>query len=161
MLPGDRLICAFVDPVSVGKTFSNWLLHVTIVPWFRLDDSSDQIARGLQTALSPIPQFQVKVGEEVRLGPKKNRPAHLVEEGLFPDIEKRIRNYLHKKQAWLVDETTKRKQQFRPHVTFQGDNHVKTGDVLVFDAVYIVEQRGSYKEVVAAIPLHGNSDEVL
>jgi len=37
MLPGDRLICAFVSERKVGATFRLWPLHVTIVPWFRLN----------------------------------------------------------------------------------------------------------------------------
>jgi 2'-5' RNA ligase len=157
MLPGDRLVCAFVDPVTVGDCFTKWLLHVTVIPWFRLDDSSGHIAAGLQMAMKPIEPFAVKVGEEVMLGPKKNRPAHLIEPGSFPEVETRVRNYLHKKQAWLVDETTRRKQQFRPHVTIQGDRHLEKGSELHFDAIYIVEQKGLHKEIVADIKFNGSA----
>jgi 2'-5' RNA ligase len=157
MLPGDRLVCAFVDPVTVGDIFTRWLLHVTVIPWFRLNDSSERVAAGLQSALNPIEPFAVKVDEEAMLGPKKNRPAHMIESGLFPEVETRVRNYLHKKQAWLVDETTKRKQQFRPHVTVQGDRHLEKGSELYFDAIYIVEQKGQHKEIVAAIKFNGSA----
>jgi 2'-5' RNA ligase len=153
MLPGDRLVCAFVHEQQPGTTFKKWLLHVTIVPWFRLDDDTAQVATGLKNALSGIEPFESAVDGTVLFGPRKNRPAHLLEPAGFPEVEKRVRNYLHKKRAWLVDETTKRRHEFRPHVTMQGEDHVQQGDVLKFDRLYIVEQRGDYKEVTAEIPL--------
>jgi 2'-5' RNA ligase len=151
MLPGDRLICAFVKQVAVGERFNKWLLHVTIVPWFRLEESSEQITQGLVKSLSAIQPFEAEVEEEVRFGPKKNRPAHLLESREFSAIEEKVRSYLHKKRAWIVDETTKRERPFRPHVTFQGDEHLRTGDTISCDKLYIVEQKGGHKEVVTEI----------
>ena len=153
MLPGDRLVCAFIGPVKPGSTFKLWLLHVTIVPWFRLPDSSAVLADGLKRAFVTIGPFGAVVGQETRFGPKKNRPAHLLDGQGFAELEQRTRRYLRKKRAWLVDETTKRRRQFRPHVTFQGDEHLQEGGELNFDKVYIVEQKGDYKEVVAEINL--------
>jgi hypothetical protein len=34
MLPGDRLICGFIDEHQAGEQFQTWLLHITIVPCF-------------------------------------------------------------------------------------------------------------------------------
>ena len=152
MLPGDRLVCCFVSDQAVGTQFKKWLLHVTIVPWFRLEDSTEHIAEGLAESLAAITPFESRVGETARFGPRKNRLAYLIEPAQLPDVEQRVRNYLHKKRAWLVDETTKRKRSFKPHVTYQGDDHLEEGSTLRFDRVYIVEQKGDYKEIVAEIP---------
>jgi 2'-5' RNA ligase len=153
MQPGDRLICAFVAPQIVGSRFKRWPLHVTIVPWFRLKADSAQIATGLQLALSPLKSFKVRIGEEARFGPKRNRPAHLLEPGAFPELERRARSYLHKKRAWLVDETTKVRRAYRPHVTFQDDEHLNEGDTVFCDRLYIIEQKGDYKSVESEIYL--------
>jgi 2'-5' RNA ligase len=154
MLPGDRLVCAFVKPQKAGARFEEWLLHVTIVPWFRLEGAASLVAAGLEQALRPIVPFDVVARGAVRFGPKKDRPARLMEPTPpFVEIESRVRRYFHKKRAWLVDETTKRPRQFRPHVTFQKDSELSEGQTFHIDKLYIVEQKGDYKEIVAEISL--------
>jgi hypothetical protein len=139
---------------SVGDEFSKWPLHVTIIPWFRLDDLSEQIARGLTEAMSSISPFLATVGEEVLFGPRKDRPANLLQlPSPFMHIEPKVRSYLHKKRAWLVDETTKRRYEFRPHVTVQGSHRLKPGDGFSCGRLYIVEQMGDYKKVTAEVIL--------
>ena len=153
MQPGDRHVCAFVDPVQVGHKFSKWLLHVTIVPWFRLPDSNEAVAEGLNEALKLIASFRAQVGEKARFGKKKRRVNLIKEPVTFTEIELKVRDYFHHKKAWLVDETTKRQRQFRPHITFQDDKHLNSGDEITVESIYIVEQKGQHKEVVAQITL--------
>lgn len=154
MLPGDRLVCALVEPQPVGLTFDKWLLHVTIVPWFRLPDAADVIARGFAQALKPVAPVEAIVVRQAMFGPHKNRPAVLLEPTApFEEVEAKVRSYLHKKRAWLVDETTRRPRRFRPHVTVQGDKSLNLGDRVRCDTLYIVEQKGGYKEIVSEVRL--------
>jgi 2'-5' RNA ligase len=154
MLPGDRLVCAFVEPHTKGETFRKWLLHVTIVPWFRLPDASDAIAQGLEQALKSIGPFKATIDGETIFGPRKNRPAMLIDPPTpFIEIERKVRGFLHKKRAWLVDETTKKQYEFRPHVTVQGEKKLNSGDTFLCDKLYIVEQKGDYKEIVGEVKL--------
>jgi len=153
MLPGDRLVCAFVEPPAAGTEFSDWPLHVTIMPWFRLDASAQQLAAGLKQALTSIKPFESKAGELVKMGPRK-RPARLLQLPTpFTEIEVRVRNYFHKKRAWLVDETTKKPRQYRPHVTFQKAAELGEGKSFHVSRLYIVEQKGDYKVITAEISL--------
>lgn len=154
MQPGDRLICAFVEGMHIQETFQIWPLHVTILPWFRLADRSDDIAHGLETALHTMHSFEAVMDEQTVIGPRQSRPATLIQLPTpFSEIEHRVRNYFHKKRAWLVDETTKVRREFRPHVTVQGSKDMHTGDTFICDRVYIVEQKGDYKEIVREILL--------
>lgn len=87
-------------------------------------------------------------------GPHHNRPATLLSSSTpFTSIEQRVRNYFHKKRAWLVDETTKIRREFRPHVTAQKTGRLREGDTFVCDRLYIVEQKGGFKEIVGEILL--------
>lgn len=87
-------------------------------------------------------------------GPRKNRPATLIAQPTpFTTVEQKARNYLHQKRAWLVDETTKRRHAFRPHVTAQAESRLIPGKIFTCDRLYIVEQMGNYKEVVGEIEL--------
>lgn len=155
MLPGDRLICAFVEPQIVGFQFKSWPLHVTVMPWFRLDGTSQAVAGGLSQAFKAIEPFEA-VGEGVALfGPKKNRPVRLLKQPTpFAEVEAKSRNYFHKKQAWLVDETTKRRREFRPHVTNQGEHELHENDIFYCDRLFIIEQKGEHKEIAAEVLLH-------
>jgi hypothetical protein len=152
MRPGDRLVCAFIEPHGLGTKFTEWFLHVTIVPWFRLDDESKQVAAGLGAALTPVEPFEARIIGETKMGPRK-RSAHLLESASFEEVERRVRAYFHKKRAWLVDETTKKPRQFRPHVTFQGETHLNKDDVIFCDRLYIVEQQGGHKEITGVVEL--------
>jgi len=152
VVPGDRLVCALVRPMMVGESFARWPLHVTIVPWFRLPDSSEMIASGLAQALATIQSFQVRADGEAMMGPRRQRHARLMQQPTpLSDIEQKVRTYLHKKRAWLVDETTKRKYQYRPHVTDQGSGALQEGDTFWCDRLYIIEQKGDYKEIMSEV----------
>lgn len=150
-------MCAFVEPQTVGTQFKTWLLHVTIVPWFRLDDGSAAIARGLEKALQTITPFEVIADGEALFGPKKNRPVRLLQASEpLAQTEAKVRTYLHKKRAFLLDETTRKHYSFRPHVTMQGDLLLPEGTVFHINQLYIVEQKGDYKEIVSEIRLGKN-----
>jgi 2'-5' RNA ligase len=154
MLPGDRLVCAFVEPQVVGQQFRQWLLHVTVVPWFRVSETTEVVCRGLSRALITIKPFSVPVDGDEMFGPHKNRPVKLLQSSNgFDEIEPKIRNYFHKKRALLIDETTKRKTPFRAHVTLQSGTTLHDDTVITCDRLYIVEQKGEYKEIVGEISL--------
>jgi 2'-5' RNA ligase len=154
VLPGDRLVCGFVEPQKNGLTFEKWLLHITIVPWFRLDDDSQGIAGGMEQALHGIEPFEATI-QDIRksFGARKRAAGVIAQPTPLTDIERKVRTYFHKKRAWLVDETTRRHYDFRPHVTLQAWATLKAGDSFRCDRLYIVEQKGDYKEIVSEIHL--------
>jgi len=154
MLPGDRLVCALVEPQTVGTRLRVWPLHVTVVPWFRLADPSDVIAKGLTEAFKTTPSFEAVGDGEALFGIRKNRPVRLITQPTpFVQIETKVRTYLHKKRALLIDETTKQRPDFRPHVTNQGEMGLWSDDRFRCDRLYIIEQRGNYKEIVSEVKL--------
>lgn len=153
MLPGDRLICAFAKPQAEAK-FKAWPLHVTIVPWFRLAAPSLELAAEIEAVLAGTAAFEVIMAEETKLGHKKGKIGNWIAEPTqFMDIESRLRAVLKSHNAWLVDETTRQQRPFRAHVTAQAAERLQAGDRWHCDRLYIVEQTGDYKEIMAEIPL--------
>lgn len=154
MLPGDRLVCAFVEPVEVNEGFKDWPLHVTIVPWFRLEESSAVLADDFKTVLAGIGAFDARVADSAAFGHRGRKLASLLQDPApFIQIEKLVRAALRQKHAWLVDETTKRQRQYRPHVTFQNSGHLNNGDSFHCGSLYIVEQLGVQKQTVNRVQL--------
>lgn len=138
----------------MGVQFKTWLLHVTVVPWFRLDDDSQNVTEGLRQAFHGIAPFEVTTGGEAMFGPRGNRPVRLLKPaGQLEQIEAKTRSYLHKKRAFLIDETTKKPYSFRPHVTAQSGFLLPEDATFHIGQLYVVEQKGGYKEVVAEAKL--------
>jgi 2'-5' RNA ligase len=129
MIPGDRLLCAFTEPLHVGDTFPHWPLHVTIIPWFRTDISSDDFGRSLSRRLSPLQPFRVMVDSETRMG--HNKTVNLLKTpSPLENVEHQARILLREHDAWMVDESTIKRRDFKPHITAQKDARVHEGDTL-------------------------------
>jgi len=153
MLPGDRLIAAFIKDQSTGAVFTDWPLHITVVPWFRLDISSPQLAAQLQEHYIGSDNFEVAVLDEVQLGYKKTKVVNLVAALELMKLEGQTRQLLHAHKAWVVDEADKTRRGFRPHVTAQSADRVHEGDSFTCGRLYIVSQRGDFKQIDSVVML--------
>lgn len=143
-----------LDNRHVSDTFTEWPLHITVIPWFRVQVSNDELGREFSRALSPMQPFLMTVDGEADFGHLGRKKVHLIATPTpLENIEANAREILHAHDAWLVDETTKRRQDFRPHVTVQPSGQIHTGDTLTCDSLYIIEQKGGYKEIVSRIEL--------
>jgi 2'-5' RNA ligase len=150
MQPGDRLVCAFVNKLSVGAEFKQWPLHVTVVPWFRTEVSTDVLSKEINKVLSDINPFEVRIDHEAVFG--RDKTVNLIQQPTpFNDIEAAIRSLLKKRGVWLVDETTKKKRSYQPHVTAQKELRLHEGDGFWCDRLYVVEQKGEHKAIEAEV----------
>lgn len=146
MLPGDRLVCAFVRPQPPASEFAEWPLHVTIVPWFRAEVPSERLAQQLEDRYRSSYSFLAYVGEEAVLG--SGRLVNLLDDNKrLQSMERGVRSLLKSYDAWIVDETTRRQRTFRPHVTAQKRDRLHVGDSFVCDSLSIVLQLGDRKIV--------------
>jgi len=154
VIPGDRLVCLFIENYKVGHTFQEWPLHITIVPWFRAQPVTGVLTILMQEKLTDIEPFTAVLGEEAHFGHKGQKLVNVVE--AVPPlraIEKAVRGVLHTEQAWIVAETTGATHRFRPHVTTQQSRRLQQGDIIPCQAIYVVEQMGEHKQIVDKIVL--------
>lgn len=154
MQPGDRLVCALVGPLAVETSFVAWPLHVTVVPWFRMNLPTAKLAAGLQRLLGGMKPFRVTVHGEAHFGHRGRKLVSLV---ALPTplitIEAQVRDFLKAHEAWIADESTKRHFAYRPHVTLQRTRRLAEGEGFVCGRLYIIEQLGDAKIVTAAVEL--------
>jgi 2'-5' RNA ligase len=154
MLPGDRLIVAFLEEHTEGHTFEDWPLHITIVPWFRNEVPTEDISIGLRGVLQSIVPFDIRTGEAANFGRNGQKAVELVRTPTpLMAIERLVRRYLHRQGSWIVDETTRVQRSFRPHITRQATEQAKPQQQFYIPILCIVEQRGDYKEITAVIHL--------
>lgn len=154
MLPGDRLICAFLEGRTTGDIFTDWPLHITIIPWFRTDVSADDLTKEITDMLSGVAPFDMHIDGEAGFGYKGRKQVDLIAlPSSLEAIERKCREILRGHDAWLVDETTKQRRPFRPHVTRQKNQRVHHGESYRCDVLYIVGQKGGCKEILVKIGL--------
>lgn len=153
MLPGDRLLCAFVEKQAVGFMFKDWPLHITIVPWFRLDITSPQLAKQLKENYIGGTAFKVTTLDEAQFGYRKTKIVNLVAAPELMKLEGQTRRLLHAHKAWVVDEADKTRRGFRPHVTALSAGRAYEGDSFSCDRLYIVSQHGDFKQIDSVIML--------
>jgi 2'-5' RNA ligase len=151
MIPGDRLLCLFVEDKRSGDTFSEWPLHLTLVPWFRTDVRSEDLGRKLRERLGKLKPFDVIIEGEANFGARRRLVSLVAEPTLLHTVEHEARDLLHEVGAWMVDETTKKRRQFRPHVTAQKSGRLHVGDSFSCGSIYIVGQLGGRKEIMEKI----------
>jgi 2'-5' RNA ligase len=139
-------MCAFVKKQSVGATFKDWPLHLSIVPWFRLKISSLELANELHEHYVGSQPFQVNVLQEAQFGYKKKKTVNIVDTPELRRLEGQTRRLLHTHKAWIVDEADKTRN-FHPHVTTQKTKRAHEGDSFKCDCLYIVSQHGDFKQI--------------
>jgi 2'-5' RNA ligase len=116
--------------------------------------SSDELASQLKRAYVGSTEFQVHVHGEAQFGYKKRKTVNVVEASELMKLEGQTRRTLHAHKAWVVDEADKTRGKFRPHVTAQSTMRVHEGDTFGCDKLYIVEQKGDYKQISSEVSLY-------
>ncbi len=154
MQVGDRLICVFIDPPELGSRFTNWPLHITIIPWFRVGVLTIELTEDIQKKLRTYPSFNAIIAGDAHFGHQRKKLVSLIQlPSPLVAIESKLRQMLRSHNAWLVDETTKTAFAYRPHVTTQGSKHLSRNDICSINTVLIVEQKGEYKEIISGVTL--------
>lgn len=151
MIPGDRLVCLFIGDKPKNK-FTHWPLHLTLVPWFRLNLQSPELVNLLHRKLINLKPMTLTYMGRSLLGNKRN--VTMIEATpKLNQLEKIIRQTLKEAEAWLVDESTRKKRNFLPHVTDQKNISFPTNEPIICQRVFLVEQFGRYKQVVGFFDL--------
>src|SRR6185312_1536971 len=131
-----------------------WFLHITIVPWFRLDMPSSQLAEALKKNYIGSQPFEVKVENETHFGYKKRKLVNLLSATELMKLEGQTRRLLHAHKAWVVDEADKtRRRSYLPHITALTAGKVQEGSHFGVDKLCIIEQKGAYKEIMGEMVL--------
>lgn len=138
-----HLIATLLEPLEQGATFTDWPLHLTIVPWFGVDIEKE---RELDNLLDNIALRQkstmVRVGATAMFGVGEDIPVNVIEPDdslseLHLDVYESIRaagfeiigqNYFGK--------------NYNPHVSEQNGKKVIAGEVLEIRKFTLIKRVG-------------------
>ena len=146
MQTGDLFVGVFVQPLHVGSCFSEWPLHITVVSWAR--GNLGLLEKSLMLALKDTGPFEVEVGAEAFYADGKV----LVNEVDSPPLKKLFLVVKDTENKLGFEFVSTHHPSYRPHVTAQVSHRAREGDRFVVNRLYIVEQKGDYRQIVKEIP---------
>lgn len=155
MKPGDYLVTVFPDEHMVGETFGEeWLLHVTILAWFRLKMPAQKLASALEQAYHGVAPFTIELAGETHLGFGGTALVNLVRlPSPLIKLQRRTVALLDDLHADFVTGRGTWGGEYRPHMTAQTSARMHEGDTFTCDRFYLVERVGNRHKIVGVMSL--------
>jgi len=151
------LIILEVTPLKVGGTYDMLPLHCTLVHWFWLRQTPEEVTKLLNAALSSSSHVLLRTGKEQQFtGKNKNGqvvPVTVNDIEITPELRS-----LHERVCAELEAMGARYSApqyvhdgFHPHVTHQKDGRLTPGETRESTRLYLIE---------AAAPEYGNERTV-
>ena len=145
------ITCAFVDDYAVGDELLDWPLHITLVPWFFVDNMR-QFQDDLVQHVADIHRIPVTVGEQRTWGPnvvnviQRSAPLHELHARLLHLITSSGELLINQQYTGL---------NYTPHITHQKSLSAQPGDNVTIGTVYIIKKDTARraKTVIARVDL--------
>lgn len=135
----QRILVCMVEPVGVGYEFerSDWPLHVTLVPWFKVTDQS-WFTSGLARIVGELTPLQITLGDKELFGSKHDVPVRVVVPNKeLTNLHNELLNLVKEWGSLLSDRFVGKK--YRAHVTHYDEKSPAYDTELTMDNVCIVE----------------------
>lgn len=147
----NLILVAFLEPVALGGEFPSgqWPLHITLVKFDvgsspgdepgGIDEVATRIAARVDGAVKDALGARLTIGDEAGFGPRQLVPVNVVEP--HPRLQALHENLLREVQnlGAVVSTPAYTLQNYRPHVSHQGESRFHRGDVVVLDRVALVD----------------------
>jgi 2'-5' RNA ligase len=145
--PEEFVIVCLWEPIGIGTRFTQWPLHITLMPWFTAPDVTT-VKAVLTPAVSLLSPFWVEVGEQDYFGQRK-LPVKLIRHNAKLQALHGLLLSKLEEQAWPITGRYTG-QHFRPHVTRKAG--IDAEGRLLIDAIYIAQALPqNYRQIVARL----------
>lgn len=147
----NLILVVFLEPVTLGGEFprERWPLHVTLVKFDvdgpagedagGSDEVATRVAAGVDGHVKRALGTPLTIGEEAGFGQRQSVEVNVVE----PDfrLQELHENLLREVQnlGAVVSTPAYTLQNYRPHVSRQGERRVHRGDAVALDRVALVD----------------------
>ncbi len=129
------MLAVLLERKEAGNEFGRWPLHVTLIPWFKLEKPVQELSASIQHLLDTFQQFSVKVGSQKQWGRNTvftiNSPAlHALHNGLLQLINQ---------EANITAPMRFVGEDFQPHITQKAYATVQPGFSVTIKKIYLIE----------------------
>lgn len=151
------LLTLEVSPLQVGQTYDMIPLHCTLVHWFWLEQSPEEVAKRLQVRLQSQKSITLTAQDEQAFTGKTKQgatiPVTVNDIVATPELRQLHEDMCQELEAMGVQYSEPQyvHEGFRPHVTHQKDGKLTSGEVRTSGNIYLIE---------AAAPEYGNDRTV-
>ncbi len=133
----EYIIAYVLEPLTTGQTFGRWPLHITIVPWFEIDNI-DKAVEAVNRVVNTHKPFTVTVGQTAYFGPRQNvevnkinsAPLYALHQALSQVLEASGAKFRHRHYMG---------NHFNPHITKKSFARVQPGYELNIKNILLVE----------------------
>lgn len=138
-----------LEPLESNKRFTQWPLHVTLLPWFETDDIETVKAELRQVAAS-TPAMNLKTTERAHFGARR-LPVMLIEDSRdLRDLHEKLLD-ITVRYGWEL-EGRYTGDNYLPHVTQKGGRDAP--EEFRLDSLYLVESLAmGYRQVLDRVNL--------
>jgi len=145
------MIAHFVDPIDSGRQFDTWPLHITLMPWFRMNELAAE--EKLEEAARDMRSFQLALGETAvktlgnieLFGQNIDIPARrIVEPTSLGVMHGRLLGEFYNK----LEDVKYVAGNYSPHVTIRENNDPGIGAKIKVDKISLIEYDKPLKTVV-------------
>lgn len=126
-------------PEGMEFSASDWPLHITLVDVFAIDWSAQEMAERLTTLLTGRAPASAKAIDNTYFGPSRDVEVTLLDR---TDSLATLHNDVHallERGGLKTNNPQFALEGFRPHATVQEHAALKTGDLVVFEALTIID----------------------
>lgn len=145
--------------LPVGYTFQPGFLHITIIPWFVSDEPDEQITNSFTEKFSGFETFNVKVGPQVKFGPRREVSVNLLEDASkIVNLHQMALNWFNEIKARWAVKNPYIDEQFTPHVRRRQGTKLETGQILHLHQLILVRalrHEDNNRLIVAKVDFNG------
>lgn len=158
MKTGSLILVSMIRPAQLEQTFRRkrleWPLHVTLVPWFQIQDAPRFITR-LGEFTASKQEFTSTIGTDELFGADRDVPVSLFSDSAeLTLLHNELITFVESQGARFGAEGQYIKDAYRPHVTQHGQSRLHEGDDVEVSAITVVRLLDDdVCEVVATVPL--------
>ncbi len=143
MQAGACILVAMIDPAHAPRQFQRtrlgWPLHVTLVPWFTVQNVTD-LQHRLHSIIAQETSFIAETGEDTFFGAQHDTPVSLIANrqpfvllhNVLLELLDDIGAHFVASQLWL-------RREYRPHVTHHGSDRLHPGYMFPVETVTLVQ----------------------
>ncbi|MDO8335791.1 MAG: hypothetical protein Q7T74_03370 [Candidatus Saccharibacteria bacterium] len=138
-MAAEKLIVSTLEPVEVGDTFPSLPLHVTLMPWFKIEDKNVRELQGYLRTIARKHQKLDLIGQdEAMFGSDHDVRVRILANEVLQLVHNDILLAMKWSQARCDSEYID--THYSPHVSFVGNDSLPKGEIKEVTAMQLIDR---------------------
>lgn len=154
----EYIISVLLGPLRSEDRFVRWPYHITVVPWFEIEDSAIAVAI-MNKVAAMLPAFSADYEGLSMFGPQQNVPVTTLDSSCLQELHSFLATDLENEGAYFVAPHYMF-GGYHPHITNIQGNSLPSGGSVPVKKLWLIKakigepRKTRLKKVVAEVELH-------